>query len=69
MVQKMTNKRKMVLIVDDEPDITTSLQITLEDNGFQVESFNDPILALENFRKGSYSLLILDINMPKLNGF
>jgi two-component system catabolic regulation response regulator CreB/two-component system response regulator ChvI len=69
MVQKMTNKRKMVLIVDDEPDIITSLQITLEDNGFQVESFNDPILALENFRKRSYSLLILDINMPKMNGF
>ena len=59
----------MVLIVDDEPDIITPLQITLEDNGFQVDSFNDPILALENFRKRSYSLLILDINMPKLNGF
>src|SRR3569832_1345575 len=59
----------MVLIVDDEPDITTTLQITLEDNGFQVDSFNDPILALENFRKRSYSLLILDINMPKMNGF
>jgi DNA-binding response OmpR family regulator len=65
----MTNKRKMVLIVDDEPDITTTLQITLEDNGFQVNSFNDPILALENFRKRSYSLLIIDINMPKMNGF
>ena len=59
----------MVLIVDDEPDITTTLQITLQDNGFQVDSFNDPILALENFRKRSYSLLILDINMPKMNGF
>jgi DNA-binding response OmpR family regulator len=47
----MTNKRKVVLIVDDEPDITKTLQITLEDNGFEVDSFNDPILALENFRK------------------
>jgi two-component system response regulator ChvI len=57
------------LIVDDEADITTVLKMTLEDNGFQVASFNDPILALENFRKRSYSLLILDINMPKMNGF
>jgi two-component system, OmpR family, response regulator ChvI len=65
----MTDKRRMILIVDDEPDITTVLKTTLEDNGFQVESFNDPILALENFRKRSYSLLILDINMPKMNGF
>ena len=59
MTQKMTNKRKVVLIVDDEQDITTTLQITLD----------DPILALENFRKRSYSLLLLDINMPKMNGF
>jgi len=65
----MTDKRRMILIVDDEPDITTVLKTTLEDNGFQAESFNDPILALENFRKRSYSLLILDINMPKMNGF
>ncbi len=57
------------MIVDDEPDITTTLQITLEDNGFEVDSFNDPILALGNFRKRSYNLLLLDINMPKMNGF
>jgi two-component system response regulator ChvI len=65
----MANKRKVVLIVDDEPDITTTLQITLEDDGFEVDSFNDPILALGNFRKRSYNLLLLDINMPKMNGF
>jgi DNA-binding response OmpR family regulator len=65
----MTDKRRMILIVDDEPDITTVLKTTLEDNGFQVASFNDPISALENFRKRSYSLLILDIKMPKMNGF
>ena len=59
----------MILIVDDEPDITTALKITLEDYGFQVDSFNDPVLALDNFRKRLYSLLILDINMPKMNGF
>jgi two-component system, OmpR family, response regulator ChvI len=69
MGQNMKNKRKMVLIVDDEPEITTVLKITLEDAGFEVDSFNDPILALGNFRKGSYSLLLLDIKMPKMNGF
>jgi len=51
--------RKMILIVDDDPDIATTLKISLEDNGFVVESFYDPILALDNFRKRSYSLLIL----------
>ncbi len=59
----------MILIVDDELDITATLKITLEDYGFEVHSFNDPILALENFRKRLYSLLILDIKMPKMNGF
>jgi DNA-binding response OmpR family regulator len=61
----MINKRKMILIVDDELDITATLKITLEDYGFEVHSFNDPILALDNFRKRLYSLLILDIKMPK----
>src|ERR687886_2055725 len=65
----MTNKRKTILIVDDEPDIASYLKLNLEDNGFEVDSFNDPILALENFRKRLYSLLILDIKMPKMNGF
>ena len=65
----MTDKRRIILIVDDEPDITTVLKMTLEDAGFETESFNDPVLALDNFRKGSYSLLLLDINMPKMNGF
>jgi DNA-binding response OmpR family regulator len=55
----LVNKRKRILVVDDEPDIASALKIALEDNGFVVDSFNDPILALENFRKGSYRLLIL----------
>src|SRR5919202_2938243 len=65
----MTSKRKTILIVDDGHDIASYLKLSLEDNGFEVHSFNDPILALDNFRKRSYSLLILDINMPKMNGF
>jgi DNA-binding response OmpR family regulator len=65
----MTIMRKMILIVDDDPDIATTLKISLKDNGFVVESFYDPILALDNFRKRSISLLILDIKMPKMNGF
>ena len=35
----------------------------------QIWKLKDPILALENFRKRLYSLLILDIKMPKMNGF
>ena len=45
-----------------------ALKLVLEDNGFKVDTFTDPLLALENFKAGMYVLLILDINMPKMNG-
>ena len=62
---------KRVLIVDDEPDVNLAVKIVLEENGFQVNTFTDPFLALENFRKqaGMYDLLMLDIKMPNMNGF
>ena len=57
------------MLVDDEPDITHVVEMVLEDNGFLVDSYNDPTLALSNFKLGSYDLLLLDIRMPKMNGF
>ena len=63
---------KRVLIVDDEPDINLAVKLALEEkNGFEVDTFTDPFLALENFRKkaGMYDLLILDIKMQDMNGF
>ena len=41
----------------------------LEDEGYIVDAFTDPILALSNFKPNYYSLVILDINMPKMNGY
>lgn len=60
---------KRIMIVDDEPDINLALKIVLEDKGFRVDTFEDPLLALDNFRKEFYDLLIVDIKMQKLNGF
>ena len=60
---------KTVLIVDDEADVKLALKIALEENGFKVDAFDDPIIALDNFRKEVYDLLILDIKMPKMHGF
>jgi DNA-binding response OmpR family regulator len=60
---------RTVLIVDDEADVKLALKVTLEENGFQVDAFDDPIIALDNFKKGVYDLLILDIKMPKMHGF
>ena len=42
---------KRILLIDDEPDITFTIKDILEDNGFQVDSFNDPILALNSVQE------------------
>ena len=60
---------KKILLIDDEPDVTYTIKKILEDNGFKVDSFNDPILALNYYKVNFYDLLILDIKMPKMDGF
>jgi two-component system, OmpR family, response regulator ChvI len=64
-----TNKLKRILIVDDEPDITSVFKMILEMNGFEVDAYNNPLLALSNFKQNSYGLVLLDIRMPDINGF
>ena len=58
-----------ILIVDDEDDINLLFKMVLEDNGFKVDIFNDPLTALQNFTAGAYDLLLLDMVMPNMNGF
>jgi DNA-binding response OmpR family regulator len=63
------DKKKKVLIVDDEPDVNTVLKNVLEQSGFNAASYDNPILALDNFKACSYDLLLLDIKMPEMDGF
>jgi two-component system, OmpR family, response regulator ChvI len=60
---------KRILVVDDEPDVNITLRKVLEKNGFVVDSYENPLLALDNFKPHYYDLLILDIKMPEMNGF
>ena len=46
-----------------------TFSIVLENNGFAVDAFNDPLLALSSFKQGLYVLALLDIKMPRMNGF
>ena len=62
-------KNKRILLVDDEQDVIYAIKKVLENNGFVVDSYNDSTLALSNFKLGLYDLLLLDIRMPKINGF
>jgi CheY-like chemotaxis protein/predicted transcriptional regulator len=66
-VIKSVNKR--ILIVDDESDISSAMQIGLEEQDFIVDTFNDPVSALAAYKPQSYDLLLLDVRMPVMNGF
>ena len=64
----MKKNNNKILLVDNEPDIALAFKIGLEDNGFVVDAFNDPLEALSSFKDDFYDLLLLDIKMPNMNG-
>jgi DNA-binding response OmpR family regulator len=61
-------EKNRILLVEDEPDVVYLVKKSLERNGFVVDAYTDPVLALQNFKGGIYGLLLLDIKMPKING-
>ncbi len=60
---------KKILVVDNEADITYALENALENYGYSIDSFNDSMLALNSYKSNFYDLVILDIKMPKMDGF
>ena len=69
MQKKLTRNVTKILLVDDDPDVATTFKAILQDVGFIVDSYEDPLIALSDFKPSFYDLIILDIKMPKLNGF
>ena len=63
------DEEKRILVVDDEQDILLLLQVILEHEGFKVYPFDNPLKALSCFKSRVYDLAILDIKMPKMDGF
>ena len=68
---------KRILIVDDDEDLTMTFSAVIEDSNndvdvnkrIEVYTSNDPVLALSEFKANFYDLLLVDINMPRINGF
>jgi DNA-binding response OmpR family regulator len=56
------------MIIDDDKDITDLFSIFLESNGYNVDAYTNPIEAINNFRKNSHDLIILDLKMPNMDG-
>lgn len=64
-----TNSRKAsILLVDDEQNILRTAKICLENAGFEVEAFADPMKALEALRQRSYDIGLYDLKMQPLDG-
>ncbi|MFH0785406.1 MAG: sigma-54 dependent transcriptional regulator [Pseudomonadota bacterium] len=61
-------KNAKVLIVDDEPSIVDFIATTLSANGYAVEAYCDPLVALKNIKGRIFDLAMVDINMPEMNG-
>jgi DNA-binding response OmpR family regulator len=75
--EKLSPFTKRILIVDDDPDITFTFKKAFEEANrisgnkisFHINTCNDPLVALSEFKPDFYDLLLVDINMPKMNGF
>jgi CheY-like chemotaxis protein len=66
---------KRILIVDDEKDTTVAFKVGIEDSNsvtnrkIEVYASNDPVVALSEFKPNFHDLVLVDINMPHMNGF
>jgi len=58
-----------ILIVDDDPDILEALAMILESQGYQVVTATDGVEGLANLKAEKPDLMILDLLMPKMDGF
>lgn len=67
--QRLRQKTKKILVVDDEPDFVHSLSLRLSNSGYQVVTACDGLAALETAKREKPDLMVLDIMMPKLDGF
>jgi DNA-binding NtrC family response regulator len=64
-----TKPLRRILLVDDEVDIISVFKMILEMNGYDVDAYTNPSIALDDFKPSFYGLLLLDIRMPTMNGF
>lgn len=62
---------KRILVVDDNSDVAFTHRIGLEDKDatMQVYSYDNAVKALADFKPNFYDLVLVDVNMPLMNGF
>lgn len=62
-------KQLRILVIDDEPKITDEMRKRLEDIGCIADAYNDPNLVLNILRSERYDLIIMDVDLPRVDGY
>ena len=65
----MMSNDKLILVVDDDPDLVESVSIKLESENFKVQKAYDGVEAWEKIKAEKPDLVILDVMMPRKNGY
>jgi two-component system, OmpR family, alkaline phosphatase synthesis response regulator PhoP len=63
------NERRRVLVVDDEPDVLLLCRVNLEFEGYDVVEASDGEQAMERLREQRFDVVLLDVMMPKMDGW
>lgn len=69
MVRQKQNRTRQILVVEDEDFLRNLLQVSLEKEGYRVVIAKDGVEALDAFREQHVDLILLDILMPRMDGF
>ncbi len=69
MVTNSSKKLKRILIVEDEKPMARALELKLNHSGFETATASDGEAALENLKKQKFDLVLLDLMIPKIDGF
>jgi two-component system, OmpR family, response regulator ChvI len=70
--QKLVTDTKRIMLIDDNRDVGLSFKIVLQhyyESSLKVDTFTDPLTALDNLETGLYDLVIIDTVMPGMTGF
>jgi CheY-like chemotaxis protein len=65
----IVNERRRVLVVDDEPDVLLLCRVNLEFEGYEVAEATDGEQAMERLREQPFDVVLLDVMMPKMDGW
>jgi CheY-like chemotaxis protein len=63
------SERRRVLVVDDEPDVLLLCRVNLEFEGYEVVEASDGEQAMERLREQPFDVMLLDVMMPKMDGW